>query len=248
MIAFLLELRRNDVGGILRGDGEGDDGGRHVHILESAAHRVLAAQRSKSERFLHPESTQQRRKRFAPAGGFFAELLEILLEGETDLVVIAAGRHDFRHRFQHRQHARMIRGTDGDEGVVTERHDGGEVRMAVQHRQFLRAHLRLGQLILTAEGHQHRGSADGGVEHLDKTLLGSHVRIGKAVLPFLLHRFPLNVSGFQHIITHGRNLGGHLLAHAVGVDEVAAEIHDGLAAPRHRQAVVVGHLGDDVRL
>ena len=43
-MAFLLEFRRDDVVGILRGDGEGNDGGRHMHVLESTTHGVLAAQ------------------------------------------------------------------------------------------------------------------------------------------------------------------------------------------------------------
>ena len=120
--------------------------------------------------------------------------------------------------------------------------------MSVTYREFLCTHLRFRHLVLAAERHQHRGGADSGVEHLDETFLGSHVRVDEAVQPLLLHCFALNISGFHHTVRHGGNLGGHFLAHAVGVDEIAAEINDGLATPRHRQAVVVRNLGDDVGL
>ena len=168
------------------------------------------------------------------------------MEGETNLVVVTPGCHNLRHGLQNCQHTGVVRRLGGDKRVVAKSHNGSKVRMSVTHRQFLRAHLRFRQLVLAAERHQHRGSPDGGVEHFDQTLLGSHIRIRKAALPLLLCCISLYFNRFFYFIGHGSNLGGHALTHAVGVDEVAAEIHDGFAAPSHGETVVIGHFGDDV--
>ena len=142
----------------------------------------------------------------------------------------------------------MERRAHGDVGVVTERHHAGGVGVAVQHGQFLHRSLRLRQLSLAAEGHQHGCGADSGIKHFDKTLLRSHVGIGEATEHLLLQGVTSHGLRLQHVIGDVIDHHFRFLAHAVGVDEVATEIHDGLAAPSHGQAVVIRNTGNDVSL
>ena len=248
IISFLLKFRRDDVAGVFRGDGEGYEGGRHIHVLEGAAHGILAAEGGEAELPQHPHAAQHGGARLAPAGRLVPHLLEILLEGEAYLLIIATHGHDFGHRFQDGEHGGVERRTHGDEGVVAEGHDRCGVGVSVQHRQFLHRGLRFRQLAFAAEGHQHGSGSDGGVEHLDQTLLRSHIGIGEAVHHLVLKGVAHHGLALQHIVGDGVDDGFGPLAHAVGVDEVAAEVDDGLAAPGHSQAVVVGDMGDDVGL
>ena len=175
-----------------------------------------------------------------------AHLLEVFLEGETDSLVVGTRGHNLGHRFQNGEHGGVERRTQSDVGIVPEGHHAGRVGVPVQHRQLLYGGLRLRQLALAAERHQHRGGADGGVEHLYQPLLGGDVGIGEHREHLLLHRCARHGLALQHVVGDGVDDGFRLLPHTVGVDKVAAEVHDGLAAPLHRQPVGVGDLGDDV--
>ena len=97
MIAFFLEFGRNDMPGVLGGDVERDKCRRHIEILEGAAHGVLATQGSQTELFEHPDAAEHGGAGFAPAVRVVAHLLEILLEGESEITIVGAGSHHLGH-------------------------------------------------------------------------------------------------------------------------------------------------------
>ena len=89
--AGLLELGGDDVAGLAGDDGEGDERGRDVEVLEGARHAVLAADGGRAELELRFERAEERHERLAPAGRILAELFEILLERQARAGRIAAG-------------------------------------------------------------------------------------------------------------------------------------------------------------
>ena len=90
-MAWLLELRGNDRPGIHGGDAEGNEGGRHMYVLERTAHGVLAADGGQSEGRLHFDCTQKGSKRLAPCMGVGSHALEVLLVRETHSGPVGAG-------------------------------------------------------------------------------------------------------------------------------------------------------------
>ena len=70
--AGLLELGGDDVAGLAGDDGEGDERGRDVEVLEGARHAVLAADGGRAELELRFERAEERHERLAPAGGILA--------------------------------------------------------------------------------------------------------------------------------------------------------------------------------
>ena len=64
-----LELGRDDFCRLPRRHRKGDEGGRHVDMLEGTAHGVLAADRGDAELHLRLERAQKRRQRLSPALG-----------------------------------------------------------------------------------------------------------------------------------------------------------------------------------
>ena len=86
-----LELGGDDVAGLRRRHGEGDQRGRHVERFKRAAHRVLAADRRDAEPHLRLERAEQGGGGLAPALRVFAEALEVFLKAQIDVAKRRAG-------------------------------------------------------------------------------------------------------------------------------------------------------------
>ena len=165
-VARALQFGRDDPPGLGGGDGERDQRRGNVQPLEGAGHRVLAADRADAECHLRLKRAEQRRKRLTPPGSVASGMLEILLEGEINVLEIGARRDQPGDRLEDREIRAVIRALLGEIGVEAERHQRDVVGMSLLHRDLLHHRLYRGELALTAERHQHRAGADGRVETL----------------------------------------------------------------------------------
>ena len=171
VVARFLQLRRGDAVDVTDGRREGHERGRHVQVLERAGHGVLAADGAHPEIDLGHERAEHRRHGLAPALGILAQLLEVLLEGEVHVRPLEAGGHELRHRIEH-GHVGAGIGVVGRKIRVEAPGQARDRRgLAAEHRQLRHHGERRGELAGAAEGHEHRGRADGGVEALHKTLV-----------------------------------------------------------------------------
>ena len=96
-MARLFELRGEHLARFGGGDGERDQGGRHVLIQEGAGHGVLAANGRAVQPQLGVQRPQQGLEGLAPARRVLAQLFKILLEGQVSLPVVRARRHQLGH-------------------------------------------------------------------------------------------------------------------------------------------------------
>ncbi len=69
---------------------EANQGGRHVNLVEGAAHAILSADGRKAKLHLCIVCAEQGCERLTPALGICAHAAEILLEGEANLLIITA--------------------------------------------------------------------------------------------------------------------------------------------------------------
>ena len=220
--------------------GERHERGRDVEVLEAAGHGVLAADRADAEVDLRHEGAEDGGHGLAPALGLVAELLEVLLEGEVEVAVLEAGGHEARDGLDDRQVGAGVLVGLHEVGVEAPRHAGARGGLAVDGELGGHGHGR-GELGLSAEGHEHGGGADGGVEALREALVGRDVEVGHEVVELLgqsLARPVVLVGG------RGDNVDLLVLGRAVGGEELAAHVDDGLAVPVHDQARVLGDGGD----
>ena len=236
LVACLLELRRDH--GLAGSDihREAHQRRRDIDLVEGSGHGVLAADGSKAQLHLRLVRAQQRREGLAPAEGLLiVHSAEVLLEGKVDLSPVAAGSSDLRHGIRHRE-GRAVEGTPlGEIRVEAVAHHGDGVGLAAQDRQLRDHGLGLGHLVGAAVGHGHRAGADGAVEHLHQTLLRADVQVLQGVKPLrtdigdlLLLKGTLRLHRHLH-------LDLRLLMGAVGVQERAADVDDGLASPVHHK-------------
>ena len=177
LVSGLLKLRRQDVLLVPDIHRKGHQSRRHVDIVEGAGHTVLAADGGQAKAQLRAVGAQKSREGLAPAVGILRHAAEVLLEGEADPPVVAACRHDSGHRFNHRVHRSVVGAPAGQIGIEAIAHHSHRIRLSLQHRKLGHHGLGLGQLVLSAVGHQHAARADGAVEHLHQSLLGAHVQI-----------------------------------------------------------------------
>ncbi len=133
----------------------------------------------------------------------------------------------------------MIGALLSDIGVVAPGHQGAGVGVLLLDGNFRDHGLSRGQLVLAAEGHQDGPAADGGVKPLGQAALGADVQVSGQVqvaLPEVLHL----------VLQDGLGLfgnGGDVLLHAVGIQEGAGDIYNGVAVPGHGQAALAGDGG-----
>ena len=241
--AGLLELGGDDVAGLAGDDGEGDERGRDVEVLEGARHAVLAADGGRTELELRFERAEERHERLAPAGGILAELFEIFLERQARAGRIAAGGGQAGERFHHRADRAVARGPLGDDGIEAVGHDRADVRLAAEDRELGGHRFLWGRLRRATERMQHRVGADRGIEALDQAALGGVRESGDGLQEIVGRRRGAGLEGVLRSV--GReHLRGRGLRHAVGVEEVAGDVDDALAAPFHDQATGVGDVGD----
>ena len=241
-----LEFGGDDFAGLAGGDGEGDQRGRNIQLLEGTGHGVLAADGADAQLHLRPECAQQRGKGLAPALGVLAETLKILLEGQVGVLEGRAGGDQLTHGLHHSQIRAVIGRSGGDEGVIAEGHEGAVVGVLLLHGDFLHHGLNGGELIFSAEGHQHGAGADGGVEPLGQTPLRAGVQVGSH------GEEVLGEAAGHGLAVALRLLGGgvHVLGRAVGVQELPADVADFFSVPVHHQTGAFrdhGH-GDGVQV
>ena len=234
----LLELGGDDAAGLADGGGEGHQRGRHIQLLEGAGHAVLTADGGDAEADLRVQCAQQSGQRLAPALRGSAKALEVLLEGQVGVLIAEAGGHQLGHTLDDGHPCAHILVGAHEVGVVAPCHAGAGVGLAV-HGQLCDHGVLGGQLACAAEGHQHGGRADGGVEPLRKALLAADVQIAHHVLHLLLkgHAGPLGLPDSPLL-----DVDVLVLLSAVGVQELAADVDDGLAVPHHVQALFLGDL------
>ncbi len=262
VIAGGLQLRRGHPVDMADGRGEGHERRRHIQILEGAGHGILAADGAHAEIDLGHKGAEHGRHGLAPALRILAQLLEVLLEGEVHVRPLEARGHELRHGIEHGHVGARIgveRRQVGVEAPGQARHRGGG---PAQHRQLRHHGQSRGQLTGTAEGHEHRGGADGGVEALHEALVAGvvdvaherrqarlqgigrsgslHNRIGQASRR--LEGAVAGGGGTALVVRSGHGHGG-VLRCAVAGQKVAAHVHDGGAAPVHAHARLLGHHG-----
>ena len=234
-----LEVVGDNAAGFFRGDGEGHQGGRHVHILEGAAHGVLAADGADAQGHLGLEGPQQGSQRLAPARRLPAEPLKILLEGEVNILEFGAGGDQLADGFHHRQIGPVIGAFFSNKGVVAPGHQGAVVGVLLFHGDLLDHGLDGGLLMDAAEGHQHGAGPDGGVKALGQAPLGADVQVpGQGLIA--LGETGGNGLGVVLGLLH---VGLHMLLRAIGIEKFPADVHNGLAVPAHFQPGLSGDLG-----
>ena len=119
-----------------------------------------------------------------------------------------------------------------DEGIVSPRHQRTIVGVLLFHRDLLYHTLDRSKLILTAKGHQNRTCTDGRVKTLGKASLGADVQICSQSTVIL------NESAADLLLkgSGSYSLNVDVLLRTVGVEELTADVHDGLSIPMHHQS------------
>ena len=238
--ARLLELGRRRA--IHRADGRGErhQRGRHVQLLETARHGVLAADGADTQVHLRHQRAQHGGGGLAPALGLVAQLLEVLLERQVHVLVEEAGGHEARHALHHGdvRAGELVRLSEV--GVEAPGHAADRGGLA-EHGQLRHHGHGRRQLTRPAERHEHRARADGRVEALGQALVRAHVQVGDQRVHALGQRVARPGALVRPTRQHAHVL---VLRRAVAVEEVAAHVHDGGAVPLHAHARLLRHRGD----
>ena len=242
-VALPFEFRRDDPGGPERGHAEGYEGRRHVDVLESAAHRVLASDGGQSESELHLQCAEQGAQGLAPAVGVVGHALEVLLIGEAHAGPLTARGDHLGAGLDHGIRRPVVGAPLGDEGIVAERHHARGVGVAVD-RKLLDRNLSLGALGGASVGHQHGRAAHGGVEHLHEPLLRSHVGLGEQAGELLGELAARRFAAEGVLVLDGRDAGLRDMLRSGAVDEFAADVGHELVAVVHAHPAAVGDVGD----
>ena len=226
----LLELGGEHLTRLDGRDGEGDQRGGHVQIVEGARHGVLAADGGAAQLQLGVQGPQQGGEGLAPAGGLVPQLLKELLEGQIGLPVVRAGGHQLGYGGVDRVLCPLV-GVGGQGlGVAAPGHDAGLAGLLLRlHGEEGGHDLGRGALGLAAEGHEHAARADGAVKPLGEAAAGGALQAGGH----------LPQGGEGRPLRGGVRLGhGHpgVLGRAVGVEEGPGQAGHGLAPPGHDHA------------
>ena len=244
LVARALALVGDDRAGLLRRHGEGHKRRGNVHLLERAAHGVLAAHGADAERHLRGERAQQRREGLAPAGGLAPQPLEILLERQIDVLKRRAGGDELAHAFDHGEIGPTVGILLGDIGIIAPGHERAVIRVAALEGNFLYHRLHGRALVTSAERHEHRARADGGVEPLGEPLPRADVQILRQIAETAAEvRGDGLIEGLRFF-----DEDVDVLFRTVGAEEGAADVHDRPAIPVHDKARTLRHARDDRRL
>ena len=212
-----------------------------MNIFKAAAHGVLAADGRRAQSQLRVQRAEQRRKGLTPTLGLAAELLKILLEGQVNILKFCARRHKLADRLDHSKICAVIGAHFAHIGVITPGHRRAGVRMLFLNGHFVHHRLNGRKLIFSAERHQHGAGADGGVKALRQALSGADVQVAGQRLHTGYKIFGDRL--FRHL--RCGNFNRNMLFRAVGAQEFAGDIHNGLAAPMHHEPRRFGNLGHD---
>ena len=239
--AGLLELGGGHGVHGAHGSGKANQRGRNVQVVEAAGHGVLAADGANAQVDLGHQGAQQGAGGHAPALGDVAQLAEVLLEGQVHGFAGKAGGGQLGNGFHHSQVGAGELVLFGKVGIEAPGHTGAGGGFAVDGH--LGHHGQAGgELLGSAEGHEHGGSADSGVKALGQALVGGHVQVGDQGVHALCQGCarPFGRKGLGGLDVHPGALGG-----AVGVQERAGDVDDVVAVPVHDQARLLGDGGDD---
>ena len=153
---------------------KGDQRGRNVDMLKSAAHAVFPADGAKPQPDLRVQRAEQRGQRNAPAGGILPEAHEKLLEGQPDLVIIASRSDQFCDRSHDAVNCPRKRARAHQRRAVSVGGNCGDVCLSPA---YLRRHRDGGsELPPAAERHIDAARTDRRIEHLRKSLFGTDVQ------------------------------------------------------------------------
>ena len=116
--------------------------------------------------------------------------------------------------------------------------------MPLLRRDEVHHRLGRGHLIFAAEGHEDGPRADGGIEAFGKPALGADVEIARK----RLHPFRKVLRYRAFVVFAALRRYRDMFFRAVGIQELARDVDDGLAVPRHHEAGLFRHFGNDGRL
>ena len=243
LAAGLFEFRRKDIPCVRRCDSEGDQGRRYVPVHEGTGHGVFPADGGDPQLFLGFDGAQESRQRLAPPLGVVPEFFKVFLEGQPDLLVIAAHGGDLRRGVYHCVQSTVIGAVGRQFRIEAEGHQRRRVGVSFRDRKLGSHPQSRGQLPLPAQRHQYRAGSDGGVEHFRQALLAAAVQVRQRVLdPFLV--------GF--CLEHGQvcrdrhpNVSVGALLDAVGIQEFPGQVEDHVSPPVHLDPSGVGDLRYD---
>lgn len=159
--ADFFELGRDDGVGASGGDGEGDEGGWHVHVMEGAGHGIFSADGGKAEFVLSAEGSEEGGEGESPAAWVGAEFREIFLEGEADVGELGSGGDDAADGFSDGVEGAVEGAPAGEVGVKSPGHVGGGGGVAFEKREGGDHGIDRGALVDSAEGRENGAGADG---------------------------------------------------------------------------------------
>lgn len=113
----------------------------------------------------------------------------------------AAGRDDLRNGLRDRINRAVIRAPARQIRIKAVAHHRYCLRLAVMNRYLRNHRLGLRALVFSAVRHVDRRSSDGGVEHLDKSLLRAGVEIGELCLECVREIGIILLQDFIHLRT-----------------------------------------------
>ena len=131
-VARSLQFRRDDI--LHRGDidRETHQRRRHVDFVKGTGHRVLAADRGEAELELCLIGAEQRRKRLRPSLRLVVvHAAEKFLEGQMNLIDVAADRSDLRDRVADRIDCAVVGAPAREIGVKTVAHDSRRIGVSL---------------------------------------------------------------------------------------------------------------------
>ena len=175
--ASLLELGRRHAIDMAHGRCKAHQRRRDIKLLEAAGHGVLAANGANAQINLSHKRAKNGSRRLAPTLRLGAQALEILLEGKVSVLALKTCGHELRHALHHGNIGTLVLVRRREIRIKAPSHAGAGGGFAENGQLGNHGHARR-QLMLAAEGHEHGGSANGGVEALRKTLVGAYVQVG----------------------------------------------------------------------
>ena len=157
-----------------------------------------------------------------------------------NLLIITTCGHNLRKGRQNRILSAMEWAPCGEIWIISIRHHGYCITLMIPNWKLRNHRLGLGQLILTTERHVDAGCTDRTIEHLNKSLLRSHINIRQSLKPCSLHIIltegltnlfiGLSLKEIRLLIWH-LNFDRSLLMGSIGINEGTRHIYNFLASP-----------------
>ena len=240
-MAGLLEFRGDHLLDIACGHGKGDQCGRNIQLFKGTGHGILAADGCEPELQLGLKCPQKRSGRLAPAVRALAGMQEVFLESQVGILDRSTGGDQAGDRFHNGKVCAVERTLFGDHGVIAIGHEGTGIGLAMLERDLLHHGLNGCQLMDTAERHQDRACADGGVKAFTEPAPGTDVQVCSQVL----HAVKQGLRNVCSIRDRGGHMDHLMLFRTIGVKELAGDMDNGMPLPVHGQVGFFLDRGDD---